>query len=216
MMAKTPKFLNKTLHLSPIETGVLMSLVYTSRVLCGFLWVTTTKLLMSLNLFSTNHVRKITLTLGLGGASVCHLITAWVVTDSPNWWIYSLLLAVNALDCVGRGVFTLLSLDMAPRYASALHSLQLTVSTLVGVTGPLTVGFLTPDDSRQQWQMVLLLYSGVTLAGAMFFCILGDASLQPWATGSESDVDDECEGKVNEEISCSIKPPCVIKCKDIV
>ena len=66
MFAKTPTFLNKTLQFSPIETGILMSIIYSVRVICSFMWASSTKLLVSYKSFSTNKIRKIILTSGLG------------------------------------------------------------------------------------------------------------------------------------------------------
>ena len=170
-----------TLKFSTSETGLMISLIAVVRIVCGFGWVGFSRVLVSTNCFSMNHVRKITVMTGLGTAAVLHFIIAGIISFANPWVIFSLHLCIHAFDCVVQNLFGVLPLDMAPRYASTINAIQGTFATTISITGPLFTGFMTQDYSKDQWRFVFIIWGAVVIGGGMFFCLLGEAVLQPWA-----------------------------------
>ena len=175
-------FYKTTLKFSTSEVGLMMSLIAVVRILCGLAWVGFSRILiLSARGLPINHVRKITVMIGLSVSAGLHFTVSGTLSYANPWVIYAMHLGVHGFDCVVHNMFGVLALDMAPRYASTIIAIQGTLSTTISTSGPLFVGFMTPEYSTHQWATVFVIWGAVILAGGTLFCLLGEAVLQPWA-----------------------------------
>ena len=73
-------------------------------------------------------------------------------------------------------------LDLAPLHAGKIMGLTYTVANLAAICAPLVVGALTYERStREEWQKVFFLSSGIYAVGAIVFLIFGSGERQSWA-----------------------------------
>ncbi|GFO06931.1 vesicular glutamate transporter 1 [Plakobranchus ocellatus] len=72
--------------------------------------------------------------------------------------------------------------DIAPRYAGVVYGISNTVATLPGFLSPMAIGYLTVDQTQEQWRYVFFIAAAVYVFGSTFFNIFASASLQPWAS----------------------------------
>ena len=179
--AYLPIFYRRTLGFSTAETGSLMTAIALCRWVSTYMWVAYSRFLASTNRFTTKTIRKISLVSGSVVSGLLQFAAAAVVPTASGWVIFGLLVAGNMFHCVGQTIFGVVALDMAPRYAGFLTAIQGTVSSIVAMTGPLIMGLITPDNTREQWQTAMVVFGVVILLGTAAFCVLGEAALQPWA-----------------------------------
>ncbi|XP_012942927.1 uncharacterized transporter slc-17.2 [Aplysia californica] len=103
-------------------------------------------------------------------------------------------LAVGLLTAaVGTSGFTLTSImvcpfDIAPRFATPLMSISNCLATIPGILTPYVVSAITVDQTREQWQIVFFVTSGILILGAVAFCVMGKAVVQPWADGKRNEL----------------------------
>ncbi|CAL1526622.1 unnamed protein product [Lymnaea stagnalis] len=72
--------------------------------------------------------------------------------------------------------------DIAPRFATVMMSISNTLATIPGILTPYVVAAITKEQTRQQWQIVLFLTSGIYVLGALGFCVLAKSDVQGWAS----------------------------------
>lgn len=74
---------------------------------------------------------------------------------------------------------------------------------------PLLTGIITSDKTKEQWQIVFYISSGIYLVGCIIYWIFCKGNLQPWAqinTQDESSVESPQEkqlGIVNDQFDMS-------------
>lgn len=77
-------------------------------------------------------------------------------------------------------------LDIAPQFVGPVFGLGNTLSCGAGILAPLVMGWLTPHGAREEWQMVFMVTAAVLSAGALFFALLAEGEVQPWARAAPS------------------------------
>uniref|UniRef100_A0A1B0CIK8 Uncharacterized protein n=1 Tax=Lutzomyia longipalpis TaxID=7200 RepID=A0A1B0CIK8_LUTLO len=97
-------------------------------------------------------------------------------------------------------------LDIAPNHASVILGISNTFATIPGIVSPLLTGVITSDKTKEQWQVVFYISSGIYLVGCVIYWFFCRGELQPWAkTNTINDVVEsprtypEKQGIVNEQ-----------------
>ncbi|XP_075240420.1 vesicular glutamate transporter 1-like [Convolutriloba macropyga] len=129
-------------------------------------------------ILSTTNVRKLMNCGGFGGEAFFLLLLAF--TESTSGAIAALTLAVGFSGFAISG-FNVNHLDIAPQYASILMGFSNGFGTLSGIIGPLVVGWMTPDKTRNEWQRVFVVAACVHILGVIFYAIFASGEKQPWA-----------------------------------
>ncbi|KAK3765988.1 hypothetical protein RRG08_002231 [Elysia crispata] len=78
--------------------------------------------------------------------------------------------------------------DIAPRYAGVVYGISNTAATLPGFLSPMAIGYLTVDQTQEQWRVVFFISAAIYVFGSAFFNVFASASLQPWAHSKFDDV----------------------------
>ncbi|XP_060518437.1 putative inorganic phosphate cotransporter [Cylas formicarius] len=72
-------------------------------------------------------------------------------------------------------------IDISPKYAGVLLSIENSISTVVSLSAPLFVQYFVTDlTDPTLWRYVFLIFSLVTLSTAIFFTTFGSAEVQWW------------------------------------
>ncbi|KAL8600599.1 hypothetical protein ACOMHN_062470 [Nucella lapillus] len=119
-----------------------------------------------------------------------------------------LLVGVGFLDCAhSTGAVTLLTLgvamtgclygaglyinfsDLSPRHAGVLYGISNTIATIPGFVAPIVIGFITQNQTQEEWRWVFFLASFIFILGWLAFFLLGSGEIQPWAVEEQPDLD---------------------------
>ncbi|CAL1526623.1 unnamed protein product [Lymnaea stagnalis] len=119
---------------------------------------------------------------------VSHLIPAVVLVglsfldrDQAGLAIMLLVTGVGATGFSVSGI-QVTPFDIAPRFATIMMSISNTLATIPGLLTPVVVAAVTKQQTREQWQIVLFLTSGIYALGALGFCVLARSDVQNWAS----------------------------------
>uniref|UniRef100_A0A1L8DEA4 Sialin n=2 Tax=Nyssomyia neivai TaxID=330878 RepID=A0A1L8DEA4_9DIPT len=106
--------------------------------------------------------------------------------------------------------FIINPLDIAPNHASVILGISNTFATIPGIVSPLLTGVITSDKTKEQWQIVFYISSGIYLVGCIIYWFFCKGELQPWAVTNTMDYQIESpqsvtekEGIVNEQFDMS-------------
>ncbi|XP_041372280.1 sialin-like isoform X2 [Gigantopelta aegis] len=81
--------------------------------------------------------------------------------------------------------------DIAPQYAGTLFGITNTLSTWPGIVAPSVAGILTPNGTREEWQIVFHIAAAINFFGAVFYAIMASGEIQDWAKPKEEDDNDD-------------------------
>uniref|UniRef100_A0A0B7A631 Major facilitator superfamily (MFS) profile domain-containing protein n=1 Tax=Arion vulgaris TaxID=1028688 RepID=A0A0B7A631_9EUPU len=114
------------------------------------------------------------------------LLTVMSFLDSSQAGL-AITLLVIAVGASGFSLsgFMVSPYDIGPRFATEMMIVINTVATLPGILTTYIVAAVTKDQTREQWQIVYFLTSGIYIIGALCFCLLARGVVQPWATDGE-------------------------------
>ncbi|ESO94215.1 hypothetical protein LOTGIDRAFT_161423 [Lottia gigantea] len=136
--------------------------------------------------YGINISRKSTAIFGLGLPAI--LFVALSYLDCTNValaiTILSLTFALLSLNFVGLIVNFF---DMAPTHGGQLMTFSNTIANTPGILAPYTVTQLTPDNTREEWQTVFFLTSGILAVGALCFVLFSTVNVQKWAISPPPD-----------------------------
>ncbi|XP_076447979.1 putative vesicular glutamate transporter eat-4 [Babylonia areolata] len=104
-------------------------------------------------------------------------------------WVtaFVLLSAAAAMQGFGAVGFNPLMSDMTPQYTGIVYGIVITVSNLAATLSSTFISMTAGKyQSLESWQTVYLLSGVMYFVACALFGILADASLQPWAEGTQS------------------------------
>ncbi|BFZ22804.1 hypothetical protein BsWGS_25843 [Bradybaena similaris] len=93
----------------------------------------------------------------------------------------SLLVSAVGISGFALSGFLVSPYDIGPRFATEMMIIINTAATIPGIVANYFVAAVTKDQTREQWQVVYFLTSGIYVLGAVCFCLLGRGDVQPWA-----------------------------------
>ncbi|XP_046579539.1 uncharacterized transporter slc-17.2-like [Haliotis rubra] len=74
--------------------------------------------------------------------------------------------------------------DIAPQFASYITAFGEGLSFAAYSIAPLSVSYIVPDRTREQWSIVFFISAGIYVVAAVLFIIFGSGELQAWADNS--------------------------------
>ncbi|KAH7697960.1 Sialin [Aphelenchoides avenae] len=76
--------------------------------------------------------------------------------------------------------------DIAPAYSGIISSVTNTVSCAAGFAPSFIIGKLVPTGDHKEWQVAFYVCAGVTMFGAIVYCIFIQGEVQSWAIAEEN------------------------------
>jgi len=184
LLTQLPTYLKKILKFSLQEAGFISALPYLVMVLVVQCGGRLADHIRAKDILSTTSVRKIFNSVGFISQAAFLVVVGF--TTNKEIAIIGLTLAVGFGGCTWSG-FPVNHLDIAPRYASILFGISNCIATLPGIFSPILVGFITVDETQEQWQIVFFIAASVYLFGLVFYAIFASGEKQPWADDSYYD-----------------------------
>uniref|UniRef100_A0A7G3ATP0 Putative permease of the major facilitator superfamily protein n=1 Tax=Lutzomyia longipalpis TaxID=7200 RepID=A0A7G3ATP0_LUTLO len=203
LLTQLPTFLKDTLNFELEKTGFISAIPYLAMGcllgVSGYLadWSQIKGYL------TTTQVRKY-FNCGAFLAQTVFMMLAAYLLD-PVGTVACITVAVGFGAFAWSG-FIVNPLDIAPNHASVILGISNTFATIPGIVSPLLTGIITSDKTKEQWQVVFYISSGIYLVGCVIYWFFCRGELQPWAnTNTVDDVVEsprtypEKQGIVNEQ-----------------
>lgn len=177
MISVTPKFMSSVLKLNVETNGYVSAIPHVAWwiVSCSLSWLSDR--LIANRITTTAFVRKIGNTLSCLGTAV-FVLTTYVGCDRTL--VITLLVVATALfGCLNFSTLVN-ALDLAPNYAGAIHGVIFGLCICVSFMSPYVAGWLTPDQTVEQWRHVFLLIFAISAITNLVFLLFGEAEVQVW------------------------------------
>ncbi|XP_071103115.1 uncharacterized transporter slc-17.2-like [Haliotis cracherodii] len=181
LLTQAPTYYNDILKLDIKANGVYSMLpvicmgvvVFAGGQLCDFF--------ISRKIFSVGVTRKIVNALGTLFPGIFMVILAQANQGQDVFAVALMCLTLGFMGfgfssyCINYG-------DIALQYAGTLSGIGNAISSLPGVAAPYIVSQLTPNGTRQEWQLAFYVTAAIAGLSALVFTLFGSGELQPWAT----------------------------------
>jgi len=196
-LTNIPTFYKEILEFDIQSNGFFSALPFVG------LWLTMTlcpmiadKLRMT-GILSTVVTRKVFTSIGLLGAGAFLIGLSFLDCTQTSLAVCILTLAVTISGFVYSGYFVN-HMDIAPQYAGTLMGISNGISACAGFIAPAVAATLTADKTRESWQIVFFIATGVYAAGAILYCILASGEVQPWAKNQSAKSEEMNDMKIAE------------------
>eukprot|EP00112_Aurelia_sp_Birch-Aquarium-sp1_P023445 Seg699.7 transcript_id=Seg699.7/GoldUCD/mRNA.D3Y31 product="Vesicular glutamate transporter 2" protein_id=Seg699.7/GoldUCD/D3Y31 len=178
LLTSLPTYLKLILKFDLQKTGILASLPYLVMIIVVQSGGRLADFLRSSGRLSTTTVRKTFNSAGFIFQGVFMLVVGY--TTNKNIAVLALTLAVGFGGLAWSG-FIVNHLDIAPRYASLLLGISNCFATIPGIVSPLIVGFVTVNETQEEWRIIFYMAAAVYAFGTIFFLLFSSGERQPWA-----------------------------------
>uniref|UniRef100_A0A1B0EX68 Permease of the major facilitator superfamily protein n=1 Tax=Lutzomyia longipalpis TaxID=7200 RepID=A0A1B0EX68_LUTLO len=131
---------------------------------------------------TTSQVRKYFNCGAFLGQTVFMMLAAYLL--DPTGTVASITVAVG-LGAFAWSGFIVNPLDLAPNHASVILGFSNMIGTIPGIVSPFLTGVITKDRTKEQWQIVFFITSGIYCVGCVIYWFFSSGELQPWATSKE-------------------------------
>ncbi|XP_029650316.1 uncharacterized transporter slc-17.2-like [Octopus sinensis] len=181
-----PLYMKEALNIKTTSNGLMSSAPSMGQMfalpICGKF----ADILRSKKYLSNRSVRVLFQTFSMV-TSACILITIGFLRCDQTILISVLFLLSGITLSFSSGGVIPNNIDIAPSFAGVVYSIANAISALSGSISSLTTKALTPNGTQEEWQIVLSLYSGICVFGAIIFAILARGEIQEWAIIGGSD-----------------------------
>ncbi|XP_059615178.1 vesicular glutamate transporter 1-like [Phlebotomus argentipes] len=186
LLTQLPTFLKDTLGFELGKTGFISAIPYlvmgSLLGISGYLadWSQVKGYL------TTSQVRKYFNCGAFLGQTVFMMLAAYLL--DPTGTVASITVAVG-LGAFAWSGFIVNPLDLAPNHASVILGFSNMIGTIPGIVSPLLTGVITKDRTKEQWQIVFYITSGIYCVGCVIYWFWSSGELQPWATAGEKSLE---------------------------
>jgi len=178
LLTSLPTYLKLILKFDLQKTGFLAALPYLIMIIVVQSGGRFADFLRSSGAMSTTHVRKLFNTLGFLYQGVFLIVVGY--SENKYVALFGLTMAVGFGGLAWSG-FIVNHLDIAPRYASLLLGITNCFATIPGILSPLVVGFVTTNETQEEWRIVFYISAAIYAFGTVFFLVFSTGVKQPWA-----------------------------------
>ncbi|CAH1773654.1 unnamed protein product [Owenia fusiformis] len=175
-----PMYMKEVLNFDPAENGVLSAIVMVIGIVSVVAFAKLADVIRSKKWLSTVAVRKLFQFVGIVLPAI---LTVWVSFLDCDLRIQALVLLALIGICTGpqKSGYQVNHVDIAPRYAGLLFGITNTIGTIPGMVAPVVITMLTPNGTREEWQVTYLIAVAIGVFGMIAFLILARGVVQPWA-----------------------------------
>ncbi|XP_060589473.1 uncharacterized transporter slc-17.2-like [Ruditapes philippinarum] len=206
LLTNIPTFMKEVLKFDIKANGGLSAVPYICMFFSTVIAGQIADLLRSRKILSTTVTRKIFLSFGFAGAGGCLAATGFCDCEHRTLAVGLLSLAVMFTG-VSRSGYGVNHVDLAPKFAGVLYGITNTFATIPGMTAPLLAGYLTPNNTPEEWRNVFYVCAGFDAFGILIFCIFGSGEMQDWAKDEIIEVEipvDKLKGNSSLEKDSSV------------
>ncbi|XP_053684271.1 sialin-like [Sabethes cyaneus] len=127
---------------------------------------------------TTTQVRKYFTCGGFTVQLICMMVGAWILSPTPT--IICITIAVGFGGVAWNG-YLVNPLDLSPKSAGVLMGISNGFATIAGVISPIVSGYITTNNSENEWRLVFYITAGIYVIGTLIYWVWGSGELQPWS-----------------------------------
>ncbi|XP_046549739.1 uncharacterized transporter slc-17.2-like [Haliotis rubra] len=180
LLTKAPTYFNEILKLDIKANGVYSMLpiicmgvtVFAGGHICDFS--------ISRKIFSVGVSRKIVTVFGTLFPGIFMVVLAQAKQGQVAFAVSFMCLTLGFMG-FGFSSYVINYGDIALQYAGTLSGIGNAISSLPGIVAPYVVSELTPNGTRQEWQLAFYVTAAIAGLSALVFILFGSGELQPWA-----------------------------------
>ncbi|XP_049836705.1 putative inorganic phosphate cotransporter isoform X2 [Schistocerca gregaria] len=180
LLTEMPTYMADILDFDISKNGLLSALPYLVMWLLSFVMSPVSFWLQRREIISLTASRKLFNSIAHYGPAAALIGVALAPVGNSDLVVALLTIAVglNAGTFVG---FQINHVDLSPNFAGTLMGITNGLGNIMSIVGPLVVGvILGTESTREKWQIVFYIASGIYLFGNTIFVIFGSAVVQPW------------------------------------
>lgn len=179
MLTCLPTYMKHILKFDISENGFVSALPYAVCWVCQTGSGQVADFIRKNGYLSTKNTRKLMMVFGLMLPAILMFSIGYVGCDHVV--VVVMLTFAVGLGGICMGGYNVNHLDIAPNYSGTLMGMSNCLATIPGFLGPYIVGRLTDhNQTRDQWQIVFYISSGVYVAGTILYLLLAEGTEQPW------------------------------------
>lgn len=173
-----PKYMDNVLHFSVDKNGYLSALPYIGMWLsCSVIswvadWIITRKFM------SITNVRKFGTTIASVFPGTFIVLASYFECDR-TMVVAMFVMGVTFLGC-GIPSLKVNALDLSPNYSGTVMAISNGAAALTGIITPNVVGFLTTNQTLNEWRTVFWIIFVVLMSTNVFYLIFASGEVQDW------------------------------------
>lgn len=181
LLTQIPTYMKEVLKFDLKSNGVFSMLPYLT--MWCFISITSvfTDYLISNDIMSRTAARKLTSCIGLFFPALCSVLISFLDCTQP-YAAVALLCGTVGLSGVAFSGYMVNHGDIAPLFAGTLFGVTNLAATVPGIIAPYVVGAITPNQTREEWQVAFFIAAGVYFFGGIFYLIFAKGDEEQWAT----------------------------------
>ncbi|ESO94146.1 hypothetical protein LOTGIDRAFT_161346 [Lottia gigantea] len=176
-----PLYMREVLKFQLASNGVWTMIPYSSMF--AFIMLAGIMLDKMSHHFGHHISRKSSVSVGLGISAILLIIISYLECDDYITVIILMCLTLSLLALAYLAIMVNF-FDIDPQHAGQLMTFSNTIANIPGILVSYAVGEYTKDNTREQWQKVFFLSSGILGFGALIFVIFGSVYIPKWARTS--------------------------------
>ncbi|WAR03990.1 S17A5-like protein [Mya arenaria] len=190
-----PQYLKEVLKFDIQTNGLYSALPWISMLIGVILAGIGADSLRAKGWISVTNVRKFFQVSASIGVAVFLCVPGFLTCDQRGL-VIACLCACTMLEGLGFGAgYTCNWVDMSPRFASLLFAVSNTVASIPGIVVPVIVAELTENQTSEDWRVVLVGASVISVLGALVYGMFSSSDLAPWSE-HEYDESEEYESDI--------------------
>uniref|UniRef100_A0A7E4VPW0 Sialin n=1 Tax=Panagrellus redivivus TaxID=6233 RepID=A0A7E4VPW0_PANRE len=181
MMAMSlPSFLKDVVGFELTSMGFISAIPYVLYFIMINVGGAVADTLQHKGVLSTLTTRRLAMILALGSQALFLVLVGFCGCGQETLVVILITLSIG-LSGIQYAGFVVNYLDIAPAFAGPILGIGNTLSGFAGILAPMVMGWLTPNGTKEEWQLVFFLTGAILILGTVFFCIFAAGDVQYWA-----------------------------------
>ncbi|GFN75986.1 hypothetical protein PoB_000249200 [Plakobranchus ocellatus] len=186
LLTQIPTYMKEVLKFDLKSNGAYSMLPY--LFMWAFIALTSvvSDAVIARNILSRTATRKITSCTGLFLPAVC-LVSISFLDCTQSMAAVALLCGTVGMSGVAFSGYMVNHGDIAPLFAGTMFGVTNVAATVPGIIAPYVVGAITPNKTREEWQVAFFIASGIYVFGGLFYLIFAKGTEEEWAKPESQD-----------------------------
>ncbi|XP_058803913.1 sialin-like [Phymastichus coffea] len=178
MIADLPKYMSSVVKLPIDSNGFFSALPYLFTWFISMLSSWVNDKILKKKWMSVTNVRKLLATISLTGPAVFIMLASFAECDT-TMVISMFLIGITLMGCLYPSVM-MSPLDLSPNYAGSVMAIGNSISSIVGIITPYTIGVLTPNQTIGEWRLVFWIVFFFSVSSNVIYLLWFSAEVKDW------------------------------------
>lgn len=178
MIADLPKYMSSVVKLPIDSNGYFSALPYLCMWFNSMFSSWVNDKILEKKWMSITNVRKLLATLSLTGPAVFIILASYAECDKILV-VSMFMIGITLMGCLYPSVM-MSPLDLSPNYAGSVMAIGNSISSIVGIITPYTIGILAPNQAIGEWRLVFWIVFFFSVASNVIYLLWFSAKVKDW------------------------------------